>query len=140
MDEAAIREALFDHWRTAGLDEDASHEVYHDDAVLEFPQSGERFVGKASFLAWRKQYPAKLDFRMRRLAHDGGLWVAENLISYDGGPWLFTVSIMTFRGNRIAHERIYIAEGFEPAPWREPWVERFDRHEAMTSADWRAAE
>ena len=138
MDDAAIREQLFRHWRMAGIDEDAAHEIYHDDAILEFPQSGERFVGKASFLEWRRQYPAKLDFRIRRLTNDGALWVSENLVSYDGGPWMFTVSIMTVRDGRVAHERIYIMDGFEAAPWREPWAERFDPLAGLTPDDWRA--
>ena len=69
MDEAAIREALVRHWQYEGDDFGRSHEIYHDDAVLEFPQSGERFVGKENFLTWRKRYPAKVDFRIRRLAH-----------------------------------------------------------------------
>ena len=34
-------------------DPDVSHEMYDDDAVLEFPQSGERFVGVGNFREWR---------------------------------------------------------------------------------------
>ena len=30
-----------------------AHEMYHSDAVLEFPQSGERFVGVENFREWR---------------------------------------------------------------------------------------
>jgi hypothetical protein len=45
VDEAKIRDGLLRHWRFEGIDYDKSHEIYHDDAVLEFPQSGERFVG-----------------------------------------------------------------------------------------------
>lgn len=137
MDESAIRDGLLQHWRFEGIDYDKSHEIYHDDAVLEFPQSGERFVGKATFLAWRKQYPAKLDFRIRRISHDGDLWVTENLISYDGSPWMFTVNILQFRGAKIAHERLYVLEGFEAAPWRAKWAEVFDPLEAITPLDWR---
>jgi hypothetical protein len=47
--------------------------------------------------------------------------VTEYLISYDGSPWMFTVSIMEFRGDHVAHERIYIMEGWEAAEWRKPW-------------------
>lgn len=137
MDESAIRDGLLQHWRFEGIDYDKSHEIYHDDAVLEFPQSGERFVGKASFLTWPKQYPAKLDFRIRRISHDGDLWVTENLISYDGSPWMFTVNILRFRGARIAHERLYVLEGFDAAPWRAEWAGEFDPLEAITPRDWR---
>jgi hypothetical protein len=137
MDEAVIRDGLVRHWRYEGIDYDKSHEIYRDDAILEFPQSGERFVGKQSFLTWRKKYPANLDFRIRRISHHGDLWVAENLLSYDGGPWMFSVNILQLRDDKIAHERIYIMEGFEAAAWRAEWAEMFDPLEALTPADWR---
>ena len=138
-EEESIREALLDHWRYEGIDYDRSHEIYHDDAVLEFPQSGERFVGKQAFLTWRKRYPAELDFRIRRISHDGNLWVTENLISYDGSPWMFTLNILRFRNGRIAHERLYVMDGFEAAPWRAEWAQRFDPLEAITPEDWRTS-
>jgi hypothetical protein len=139
MDEAAVRDALVRHWEYAGIDEDKSHEIYHDDAVLEFPQSGERFVGLDRFRTWRRKYPAKLEFRVRRITHQGSLWVVENLISYDGGPWMFTVSILELRGEKVAHERIYIMDGWEAADWRAEWAERFDPLEALTAPEWRDA-
>jgi hypothetical protein len=137
VEESKIRDGLMRHWRFEGIDYDKSHEIYHDDAILEFPQSGERFVGKDNFLSWRKKYPAKLDFRIRRISHGGDLWVTENLISYDGSPWMFTVNILQFRDDRIAHERLYVIEGFDAAPWRAEWAERFDPLEALTPAAWR---
>lgn len=139
MDKSEIREALLDHWRTAGIDEEASHAIYHDDAVLEFPQSGERFIGKQNFQAWRKNYPAKLDFRVRRITNSGDLWVCEGLISYDRSPWSFSVSIMQFRDDRVSHERIYVTEGWDAAPWRAEWAQQFDPFEAITPSDWRNA-
>jgi hypothetical protein len=121
LDATTLRAALERHWEYAGKDEDISHEIYHDDAVLEFPQSGERFEGLENFREWRRQYPAHLDFRIRRIKHDGDLVVAENLISYDGAPWMFAVNILEFRGDKVAHERIYISDGWEAAEWRSPW-------------------
>ena len=126
MDEAETRRALVRHWNYEGVDYDKSHEIYHEDAILEFPQSGEQFMGKANFLTWRKQYPAKLAFRIRRMTGRGDLWVTEYLLSYDGGPWNFVVNIATFRGNRIASEAIYVMDGFEAADWRKPWATSFD--------------
>ncbi|HEU4916180.1 MAG TPA: nuclear transport factor 2 family protein, partial [Acidimicrobiia bacterium] len=101
FDDAVLHAALKRHWEHAGKDEDVAHEIYHDDAVLEFPQSGERFEGVENFREWRRQYPAKLDFKMRRVIHDGDLVVAENLIRYDDGPWMFAVNIMEFRGENV---------------------------------------
>lgn len=113
--------ALHRHWDYSGKDEDIAHEIYHENAVLEFPQSGERFEGVENFREWRRQYPAELSFHLRRISHRDDLVVTEYLISYDHAAWMFTVSIMQFRGERVAHERIYIMDGFEPADWRTPW-------------------
>ena len=121
LGEAELRQALERHWEYAGKDEDVSHEIYHHDAVLEFPQSGERFEGVENFREWRRQYPAELRFHLRRLNHLDDLVVTEYLISYNRAPWMFTVSIMRFRDDKVAHERIYIMDGWEPADWRAPW-------------------
>src|SRR3954452_6361574 len=121
LDESALLTALRRHWDHAGRDEDVAHEIYHRDAVLEFPQSGERFEGVENFREWRRQYPAKVDFHLRRVTHREDLVVTEYLISYDRAPWMFTVSIMEFDGDRVIHERIYIMDGWEPAQWRARW-------------------
>ncbi len=121
LDEPTLLRELKRHWDYSGKDEDIAHEIYHSDAVLEFPQSGERFEGVESFREWRRQYPAELQFHTRRITHRDDLVVVENLISYNGAPWMFTVSIMEFRGDKVAHERIYIMEGWQPADWRAPW-------------------
>jgi len=129
LNDVDLLAALTRHWQNAGVDEDASHEIYHHDAVLEFPQSGERFEGVHNFREWRRQYPAVLRFHTRRITHRDDLVVVENLISYDGAPWAFSVNILEFRGDRVAHERIYIMDGWEPAEWRAPW-----RSDAPTGA------
>ena len=113
--------ALRRHWEYSGKDEHIAHEIYHDDAVLEFPQSGERFEGVENFREWRRQYPGELNFHLRRINHRDDLVVTEYLISYNGDPWMFTVSIMEFLDDRVARERIYIMDGWEPADWRQPW-------------------
>jgi hypothetical protein len=99
MDQAAVLAALKRHWEYAGKDEDISHEIYHDDAILEFPQSQERFVGKENFRTWRKQYPTSIDLKVRRIRGQGNFWVAENSVRYDNRPWNYTCSILEFRGD-----------------------------------------
>ena len=121
LDESDLLLALRRHWDYSGKDEDVASEIYHDDAVLEFPQSGERFEGVENFREWRRRYPATLKFHTRRITHRDDLVVVENLISYNGAPWMFTVNILQFRGDRVAHERIYIMDGWDPAEWRAPW-------------------
>ena len=121
MDEAARIAALRRHWEFSGRDEEIAHEIYHDDAVLEFPQSQERFEGKVNFMTWRKQYPAALEFKIRRIRGSGDFWVAENAIRYGGGPWNYTVSLLEFKGEKVSRETIYITEGWVAPDWRLPW-------------------
>jgi hypothetical protein len=135
MHDAAKRAALVRQF-LPGRDLDETHELYHDDAVLEFPQSGERFVGKASFLVWRKRYPAAVDYRLRRITGQGDLWVLEVLVSYNGSPPMFGVSVVRFRGNRIARESIYVMDGFEPSPSRSEWASPFDRFASVAPEHW----
>jgi hypothetical protein len=124
---AGLKDALRRHWEHAATDQEISHEIYHDDAVLEFPQSQERFVGKENFKAWRSIYPASVEFRIERIRGRGDLWVAENSIRYDGGPWNHACSILEFRGDKVARETIYITPGWDApewrAKWRAPWEE-----------------
>ena len=115
------RELIRRYLDASGVDQDISHETYHDDAVLEFPQSGERFEGVAHFREWRRQYPAEVTFTTRDLRGAGALWVAELAVDYDGGSPLLGVSILEFRGDKVARETIYTAEPWEAPDWRKPW-------------------
>jgi SnoaL-like domain len=119
MDEATVRAMLEQHF-TSG-DPDLSHAMYHDDAVLEFPQSGERFVGVENLREWRSNYPASTTVEFREIRGRDDLWIAEVSIRYDQGPSNFGVSILEFRGDKIARESIYVAEGWEPPERRQQW-------------------
>ena len=99
----------------------ADHSMYYDDAVFEFPQSGERFVGLENFREWRSNYPASTSVEFREIRGGDDVWVAEISISYDGGPWNFGVSILEFRGDKIVRESIYVSEGWEAPEWRARW-------------------
>jgi hypothetical protein len=102
-------------------DSDGAHAIYHDDAVLEFPQSGERFEGLANFKEWREQYPSDVRFAVRRISGSGDVWVRELTVSYDGGPPMLGIAMLEFRGDRVATERIYVTEAWEAPAWRAPW-------------------
>jgi hypothetical protein len=121
MDAETVRGMLRQHFEIAESDPDKAHEMYHEDAVLEFPQSGERFEGVENFREWRRQYPAKTNFELGEIRGGGDVWVVELTVTYDGGPTNFGVSIHEFRGDKIERETIYVAEGFEAPEWRAQW-------------------
>lgn len=121
-DPQAIRDQVQRHWDALrSNDHEAAHSVYHDDAVLEFPQSGERFEGLDNFKAWRAGYPATVVYTVKRITVDGQLAVVEIALSYDDGPSRLGVQLLEFRGDRIARERIYVTEPWDAAEWRTPW-------------------
>jgi SnoaL-like domain len=121
MDAATVRAMLEQHFEYARSDPDRAHAMYHDDAVLEFPQSGERFVGVENLREWRSRYPASTSFEFQEIRGRDDLWIAEVSVRYDEGPRNFGVSIIELRGERIARESIYYAERFEPPEWRAQW-------------------
>lgn len=123
-DEATVRAIVKRYFEYVGADVDRADEIYHEDAVLEFPQSGERFEGVATFTEWRRQYPAdadKMRFKLRRATVRVDLAVVELSATYDGESWLQGVQLLEFRGDKVARERIYVAEAWEAPEWRAPW-------------------
>ena len=68
MYESEIREALDRHWAASDENDfDAEHEIYRDDAVLEYPQSGERIRGRRNIQASRAAQPNAKRFHVRRI-------------------------------------------------------------------------
>jgi hypothetical protein len=93
--------------------------------VLEYPQSGERTRGRCNIQNQRASQPSKKRFTVRRIIGGGDLWVTEFILTYDGKP-SYTVSIMEFRGDKVARETHYFADPFVAPAWRAQWVERMD--------------
>lgn len=126
MSDDDIRTALQRHWQASDVhDFDAEHEIYAKDAVLDYPQSRERIKTVQHIKASRMAQPARKRFTLQRLLGEGGLWISEVVISYDGEP-VHVVSIMEFKDGKVAHETQYFGEPFKAAPSRAPWAEAMD--------------
>jgi hypothetical protein len=121
MDAATVRSMLERHFQYSASDPVRAHAIYHEDAVLEFPQSGERFEGVENFREWRSRYPAETTYDFREVTGAGDSWVVELTVTYDQGPKNFGVSILELRDDKIARETIYVAEGWDPPEWRARW-------------------
>src|SRR4051812_48331700 len=119
MEDLQIRAALEQHWSaSAAGDQDAEHAIYNEDAVVEYPQSGERVRGRRNVQALRSQHPARPSgFVVRRIVGGNDLWLTEYLITYEGHR-INTVSIMEFQAGKVVRETQYFAEPFEPPAWR----------------------
>ena len=126
MGDPERRAALDRHWAASDAsDFETEHSIYREDAVLEYPQSGERIRGRANIQITRSRQPSKKRFTVHRILGAGDLWVTEFILTYDAKP-SFTVSIMEFQGDQVARETQYFADPFEAAAWRARWVERID--------------
>ncbi len=126
MQEQQIREALNAHWQaSASGDANAEHDIYADDSICDYPQSGERILGRNNLQALRSHHPGKPSgFKVRRIVGNANLWVTEYVITYQGKP-AFTVSIMEFNDNgKVIHETQYFADPFEAPAWRKQWVQQ----------------
>jgi SnoaL-like protein len=123
MADREIRAALERHWAASDANDfEIEHEIYCEDAVLHYPQSGERIRGRRKIQESRTVQPNAKRFAVQRIIGTGDLWVTEFVLSYDGVP-SYTVSIMEFRDGLVANETQYFAGRFDPSPSRAHLVE-----------------
>ena len=125
MQDDQIRAALNKHWQaSAAEDATAEHDIYDDNAICDYPQSGERILGRANLQALRSHHPGKPSgFEVKRIVGNGNLWITEYTIKYQKGL-AYTVSIMEFRNGKVIHETQYFADPFEAPAWRKQWVQQ----------------
>jgi hypothetical protein len=126
MSDDDVRAALQRHWAASDANDFATeHQIYRADAVLDYPQSGERIRGRANIQASRTAQPNEKRFTVRRMLGGGDLWVSELVLTYDEQPF-YVVSVMEFQRGEVVHETQYFADPFEPGPSRAQFVERME--------------
>ena len=129
--DSRTRTAVEDHWRASEYgDTETEHAIYAADAILDYPQSGERFRGRATIAAQRGGHPASRHFSVVRIVGSGRLWVSECIITYDGVP-THSVSIMEFVDDHVVHERQYFADPFPAPAWRAALAEPIADRDGM---------
>src|ERR1700733_15104965 len=110
--DAQTRARIEEHWRASESgDSVTEHAIYAEDAILDYPQSGERFRGRATIAPQRGGHPAERHFTVLRIAGSGNLWVSECIITYDDAP-TYSVSVMEFAEDHVVHETQYFADPF----------------------------
>ena len=121
--DARTRARLEQHWTASeDGDTDTEHAIYAADAILDYPQSGERFRGRSKIQAQRGGHPAERHFTVLRIRGGGDLWVSEVVITYDRVP-SYAVSVMGFTGDLVTHETQYFADPFQAPAWRAALAE-----------------
>ncbi|MCH6229410.1 nuclear transport factor 2 family protein [Microbacterium sp. CFH 31415] len=99
-------------------------DLFHEDAVMEWPQSGERIVGGDNRRAVYTRFPQLPAISLRRLIGDGDVWVAQADLDYGDGDPYQSIFIFELRDGRIAQETAYWTKPFPAPDWRAEWVER----------------
>src|SRR5947199_3121935 len=121
--EAEMRARIQKHWEASERgDIDAEHAIYAGDAILDYPQSGERFRGRSSIQAQRGGHPAERHFTIRRIMGAGDLWVSECVITYDNVP-TYSLSVMEITDGFVTHETQYFADPFSAPSGRAALAE-----------------
>jgi hypothetical protein len=121
--DADTRARIQEHWEASERgDVEVEHRIYAAEAILDYPQSGERFRGRSRIQAQRGGHPAERHFAVRRIQGAGGLWVSECVITYDGVP-TYSLSVMEIADGLVTHETQYFADPFDPAPGRAALAE-----------------
>lgn len=102
----------------------ALDEVFTEDVIMEWPQSGERIRGGKNRREIYSRMPGLPAVTPRRTSGSGDSWVLEASLDYgDGDPYL-VVFIFQMSDGRIARETAYWSKPFSAPEWRAPWIER----------------
>jgi hypothetical protein len=116
--DAKTRARIEEHWKASERgDIETEHAIYAENAILDYPQSGERFLGRSKIQAQRGGHPAERHFTVHRIRGGGDFWVSEVVITYDGAP-SYSVSLMEFADGLVAHETQYFGDPFKAPAWR----------------------
>jgi hypothetical protein len=121
--DSETRARIEEHWKASELgDIDTEHAIYAVDAILDYPQSGERFRGRSRIQMQRGGHLAERHFTIIRILGGGYLWVSECMITYDGAT-THSVSIMEFTDGLVTRETQYFADPFQASPSRAALAE-----------------
>jgi ketosteroid isomerase-like protein len=115
-----------DIWKALGAgDWESAGNNLHEDFVQEWPQSGERIVGRNNAIAINRNFPGGLPtMKFRRTLANGELAVLEVDLTYADGSRYMGVSVIEIRDGRVVKETDYFAQPFVAPQWRAQWVEK----------------
>jgi len=126
MDERDARQVAEKLWKALQVgDWETAAGCLHDDFVQEWPQSGERIVGRDNAIAIEQSFPGGLPtMRFRRTLSGGDLAVLEFELTYADGSRYLGASILEFRDGKAVRETDYYSQPFQAPEWRAQWVEQ----------------
>ena len=110
-------------WDTVG-------EAIADDAIVDWPQSGERLVGRQACLTVYRSYPGGSPrYELQRITGGPDVFTVEARGDYGGEP-VYMTSVVEFRHGMIARQTDYFANAFQAPAWRAQWVQPVSQAQA----------
>ena len=99
-------------------------QLLHDDYTLEWPQSGERILGRENFAAINTNYPAegKWHFTLNHIVSEGDMVVTDVSVT-EGKIFGRAITFSTIRNGKIWKQVEFWPDPFEAPVWRAQWVE-----------------
>jgi len=113
-------------------DWEAQDRLLSDDFVEEYPQSGERIVGKANRRAIVQNYPGGEPTEASAsgpnpkppvITGSGDQFTSTGQVKYPNGETWHVISLVECRDGKIARMTDFFAAPFEAPAWRAPYVE-----------------
>jgi len=96
---------------------------YAPGAVITYPQSGERIVGRDNILAMVQAFPSPPRFSVTEVHSAGDLLVVEADVDYGEGPAWKGAFIYTLDRGMVVSESAHFGAPFEAADWRASYRE-----------------
>lgn len=122
------KQILENFWSTMETNDfNAASQLLHDEYLLEWPQSGERIVGRENFAAINTNYPAegKWRFSINDIVAEGDLVVTDVNVT-DGKVIGRAVTFSTIRDEKIWKQVEFWPDRFEAPAWRAQWVQKME--------------
>lgn len=118
------RETVVNYWRAMqSNDFEAASRWLTEDYELLWPQSSERLVGRANFVAVNSQYPAsgRWEFAINSLLADGNQVVTDVSVT-DGSVRARAITFSVVSDGLISRQVEYWPDDYPAPEWRAQWV------------------
>ena len=111
--------------RTQARDWDGVGDLVAPDAVIEWPVSAERIVGRANYVAVNREYPEGWEIRVLRIVASGDQVVSEVEVPHADLGVFRVASFFTVTGGQVTRATEYWTSlgADERPPWRTAYVE-----------------
>ena len=122
------KQILENFWGTMETNDfHTASQLLHDEYTLEWPQSGERILGRDNFAAINTNYPSegKWHFTINHIVAEGDM-VVTDVAATDGKIIGRAITFSTIRDEKIWKQVEFWPDPFEAPEWRAQWIQKMN--------------